>query len=662
MNVWCTFSTIFCNRLALRIIVLLVITVGIITTLFLGTVTQASPGINKTLSFQGRLLDSNGDVVPDDSYNIQFTIYEDGSGDEAGNPDGVAVWTETYRNDTGSTGVTVRNGFMSVNLGSQTSFGTLVDWNNDTLWLSMNIAGSAEACLTFGTAPCVDDGEMLPMKRLTATPYALNAGQLGGKSADEFIQLASGVQNDTTNSSSIFINKTGSGSLIQLQNAGTDVFTLSNSGDISLGGVQDKTISVGTAAEDTAGSDLLLVAGSGGTGLGANGGNTTIQGGEAGGTDGNGGDVVLSGGVGTGYGVNGQVIISNPTFATATEDASCYTNGAPVADSCSISQSSVDTAAAVLVGFSTPDQWADLPDPTLTTAGRTFYILTPAESEPFILTYNIYDEIVMRPNTNLTLIWNGEDWTRTDSLSDQILTDPYNGTNVQIGNSDTSDGVTVLTLDHADSAPDIDGNLVGSMYYDTTLNRVQCYEGDGWGTCSAEPDVFISLTPEYTNAVTHGTGLGSMESGICSDSLNINDGSLGQPTVCGTNETHNYYSWTSTETTAQTKSIYVSYTLPETFEVITEDSVSLLGRTDSSDANITYEIFRSNGSTGLTACTAAISVSTGSQTSWQTGSANGANDPQLCGIVPGDTVVIKINLTASNDAHAYVGTLRFAYN
>lgn len=76
----------------------------------------------------------------------------------------------------------------------------------------MNVAGSAPACTTYGTTPCAADGEMLPMKRMTATPFAINSAQLGGKTADNFIQLSQGVQEDAASgAASININKTGTG-------------------------------------------------------------------------------------------------------------------------------------------------------------------------------------------------------------------------------------------------------------------------------------------------------------------------------------------------------------------------------------------------------------------------------------------------------------------
>lgn len=197
MNAWCHLPTIIKRRKVLRTAGLATLLVAFITTLFFVVPTEAAAGVNQNLNFQARLLNNSGGVVPDGYYNIQFKIYQDGDGQAVGttgSPTGTPEWTESHINNNGSHGVLVKNGYLSVTLGSVTPFGDLVDWNQDTLWLSMNVAGFDNACVEFGTAPCAADGEMLPMKRLTATPFALNAARLGGFEADDFLQKTGSVQ------------------------------------------------------------------------------------------------------------------------------------------------------------------------------------------------------------------------------------------------------------------------------------------------------------------------------------------------------------------------------------------------------------------------------------------------------------------------------------
>lgn len=235
--------------------------------------------------------------------------------------------------------------------------------------------------------------------------------------------------------------------------------------------------------------------------------------------------------------------------------------------------------------------------------------------------------------------------------------------NVQVGGGVNGGPTTLFTLDKGASAPIASDNdaLLGSMYYDTTLGKLQCYEADGWGACGSSPDTVVTISPEYNNAVMHGTGVGTMTSDICSDTLNINDGSSSQPTICGANETYNFYKWTSPQASPQTYGIYVTYQLPSTFKEFASGQTNLMGRTNSANASVTYQIFRSDDS-GLTACSAAVSVSSGVQTTWQTKVASGAADPSTCSFEPGDSIVFKIEMTASGTANAYVGNLNFIFS
>ena len=674
MNVWYETPTIFgirrvfSGRKAIRLIGALIVVVAFITTLGFNLTQTVSANANRVISFQGKLLNSSGQSVDDGYYNIQFKIYEGGSGNSPGNPGGTLKWSETYINDNSTTGaVKVFDGRFAVELGSKSAFGDSVDWSSNSLWLSMNVAGSAVNCTSFGTYPCADDGEMIPMKQLTATPYAMSAGSVGGKSVNQLLHLGQNTQTDSSNNSSISIDKIGSGNLIDLKNGGNDVFKVTGQGDIALGNGSDHTLSVEPSTTDEAGRKLTISAGNGGAGTGSNGGNLSIEGGSGGGTNGNGGNITISGGAGTGTGASGLVVINTPAFATVTNDANCYTDGAIVDASCTVLQSSIDNAAAVIVGFSQTEQTANIPDPSITTAGRIMYITASNGSKQFNLSLNGGStETTMRPNSTITLFWNGSDWTLANNsiTSDRLSInddETEEAPNVKIGSKDNED-TTLLTVDKSTSAPVItDENLLGSIYYDTTIGKMQCYEAEGWGDCASSPDKFISLSPEYTNAVTNGSTLGTLKSDFCSDTLGINNGTNDQAEVCGNNETQNFYNWTSSEASAQTKSIYVNYQLPSNFKEFIADSTSLSARTDSLDASVSYDVYRSSPSTGMTLCGTTVNVSTGPQSLWQKSTASGSNDPANCSFTTSDSIVIKINMTASNDANAYVGNLNFAY-
>lgn len=237
--------------------------------------------------------------------------------------------------------------------------------------------------------------------------------------------------------------------------------------------------------------------------------------------------------------------------------------------------------------------------------------------------------------------------------------------NVQVGGGVYGGPTTLLTLDRAASAPIAANNdaLLGSMYYDTTLGKLQCYEADGWGACGSSPDVIVTLSPEYTNAVLHGPGVGTMTSDFCSGALGINDGSgtPAQPTICGSTETYNFYKWTSPQPSDQTYSIFVTYQLPSTFKGFASGSTSLTGKADGTNAKVQYTIYK-NSASGTSACGTAVVVTTGVSTAWINQVATGTADPSTCGFAGGDSILFKIDVTAKSNANAYVGNIGFTFS
>ena len=166
--------------------------------------------INRQINFQGKLTNPDGTNVSDNNYSILFTIYNGGT--EAGG--GSSVWTETQT-------VPVADGIFRVALGSVTSLPGSVDFNGDTLYLSVKVGA---------------DPEMLPRIRLTAAPYAFNSDSLDGLDSTGFVQLAQGIQTDSsTTNASIAINKTGiTADILLLQRGGVAQVTVNNSGAMTL--------------------------------------------------------------------------------------------------------------------------------------------------------------------------------------------------------------------------------------------------------------------------------------------------------------------------------------------------------------------------------------------------------------------------------------------
>ena len=132
--------------------------------------------------------------------------------------------------------------------------------------------------------------------------------------------------------------------------------------------------------------------------------------------------------------------------------------------------------------------------------------------------------------------------------------------------------------------------------------------------------------------------------------------------LCASGQALNYYQWTSPQATQQTYSIYITYQLPNTFDGFSsDDTVQLTGRVSSTtNAAVTYEMFRSQGGT-ITKCgTGETTVATTANT-WQTVGING-NEATSCGFNASSAnafVLFKLNLKAQSNATAYVSTLTF---
>lgn len=771
MTAWCHLPTIFKRRSILLKAGILTLCAALITTLFFASISYAQQNTTRTLNFQGRLQSSTGAVVPDGHYNMQFKIYQGGLGTTAGNPGGTLKWTETYVNNGGTDGIEVKNGFFSASLGSSNPFGTSVDWDSDTLFLSMNVAGSNTACTTFGTAPCSADGEMLPMKRITATPYAINAGAVGGKTVDQLIQntttlqsgsiaLQSASNSDVTayiegrngqTASNVVIKQGTSqtGKAIDVQDSGgSSMFnidstgTLNQTGDATIGGnlgvgttapshpldvavsnssVNNLPVRIAQNGTGDTGIELSTVSsGRYAVGIDASDGSFKIASSIAGGTTANLGDTSIGATDGSGnynhiqaqkYVATDTGPVLNMSVYLSYVDSFC-----PGVQMGLYADNGSGTSAGTLLGSSTKSPAAvgwttqSLTSTVNVTSGTTYWLGLVTECDDTtklttgvgtrvhmdgstlpstfasqasgsgrlslyatvdtsnnvadsfggtasIFTLGETGDTTFKGSTNSSSAFQVQNSAGSDVLS--VNTDSTNGApNVQIGTG-SGDGPTLLTLDQASSAPTVQSALLGSMYYDTTIGKVQCFEADGWGSCGAAPDTFITISPEYANAVMNGTDVGTITSDLCSDTLNINDATSGQ-NICGTNETYNFYKWTTAETTDQTRGIFVTYQLPSNFKGFVAGSTSLMGKTNSSDSSVSYQIYRDHGS-GLTSC-GTVSVSSGAQTTWQKATASGGSDPSTCGFVAGDSILFRINLVAKNNAQAYVSNLNFTFS
>jgi len=106
-------------------------------------------GAPDSFNYQGLLLDSAGNPVPDGNYTLTFTLYDHETSVDPGHK----LWTDTQT-------VQVQNGLFNVRLGplGDTSWADGRD-----LWLGITVQG---------------ESEMTPRQRLVSVPYALNAGDV----------------------------------------------------------------------------------------------------------------------------------------------------------------------------------------------------------------------------------------------------------------------------------------------------------------------------------------------------------------------------------------------------------------------------------------------------------------------------------------------------
>jgi hypothetical protein len=213
---------------------------------------KASAAQNNTINFQARLLTNTGALVPDGNYHIEFKLYDSlaGGASSQGACSTNSSTDDCWWRETRTTGnlVAVKNGYVSVSLGSVTAFGSNIPWDQE-LWLTMNIGGNS------GSASW--NGEMSPRMRITSLPFAQAAAKLKGTNglydADQLVQLGPGsVQTISSTGAAVRINQTGTGALLQIQGAGSDKMTLAANGDISVAGTgvfQGSSVTIGTSSQ-----------------------------------------------------------------------------------------------------------------------------------------------------------------------------------------------------------------------------------------------------------------------------------------------------------------------------------------------------------------------------------------------------------------------------
>ncbi|MFH1078420.1 MAG: hypothetical protein V1745_04050, partial [Patescibacteria group bacterium] len=194
-----------------------------------GPETTVAQSINRSVSYQGKLLTASEIPVADGDYAVKFSLYDAVSG-------GNRLWTSSGTTASPSAiTVTVHSGLFTVQLGDTSSGQNpfAFDWNQSGLYLGVTIAS---------------DSEMTPRKRLTSVPYAFVAETLQGQYASSSVDTTGGNlfalhQNSSTaatgDRTTLYIATSGTSNLYDYlikANAGTDVFTVSRQGNVTTTG------------------------------------------------------------------------------------------------------------------------------------------------------------------------------------------------------------------------------------------------------------------------------------------------------------------------------------------------------------------------------------------------------------------------------------------
>lgn len=171
---------------------------------------------------------------------------------------------------------------------------------------------------------------------------------------------------------------------------------------------------------------------------------------------------------------------------------------------------------------------------------------------------------------------------------------------------------------------------------------------------TARPVAQVMLSPEYPGATFTGsaTSNGTLTSDFCAneENLTIFDN------ICNWGESHNYYQWTSTQSTAQDYNIYIRYRVPADYASGSMNNLELwasgaAGATE----KVTVELY-SDG--GAPPCLHSGNINTVANT-WQ--KLTVANPIGSCSIAAGDMLTFRVHLEAAQNRAVQVGELSFSY-
>jgi len=197
--------------------------------------------------------------------------------------------------------------------------------------------------------------------------------------------------------------------------------------------------------------------------------------------------------------------------------------------------------------------------------------------------------------------------------------------------------------------------VVGSAGNTFTFNPASgpSYLGD------AQPTKNVILSPEFPGATLvadGGTNTGSMSSDFCSYG-NTNPADINTTVCTTTNDIHNYYTWTTTEVSAQDYDLWIRYRMPADFSTFSaSDTIKAHGwRTDTTNNAINVSLYDDQDAQ----CGTTTNVGTGT-TAW-TQTALTGDETGCTNISAGDIVTFLIKLVADQDDSVRIGEITFDY-
>lgn len=173
---------------------------------------------------------------------------------------------------------------------------------------------------------------------------------------------------------------------------------------------------------------------------------------------------------------------------------------------------------------------------------------------------------------------------------------------------------------------------------------------------SARPTWQVMLSPEYIGATFRGDGtsnIGSLSSDFCSNTTAMQI----DTTACSTDgSVHNYYQWTTTESTAQDYDIYVRYQIPSGYDTGSMTNLRFAAQSTASGQPVALALYDNSGvqcsSTGGTFTDATAPA-------WATSTI--ASPLGSCTISAGSYVTFKVSMAATTGGSVRAGEISFDY-